>query len=161
MGESDRGEGHPLDFGVLLNLAGVVFIDALHQRLADEGFDGFTVRGGLLLRSLGDDALSLRELADRIGLSSPGALKAIEPMVRAGLVERVKAEDKRVRAVRVTDRGHAALACAAAFHAEFEASLAAQVGSDDAAATRRTLAALVERGSPHLPQTLTPHDNRP
>lgn len=149
------------DFGVLLSLAGVVFVDALHQRLADAGFDDFSVRSGFLLRSLGEESLSLRELAERIGLTSPGALKAIDPMLRAGYLERTRAADRRVRAVRVTERGRAALACAAAFHDDFEASLVDQVGPADAAATRRALEALVRRGSPHLPQTLTPHPRLP
>ena len=136
---------------MLLNLAGVVFVDALHEHLAGAGFDGFTARSGWVLRTLGDEALSLRELADRIGLSSPGALKAIDPMLGAGYLERAETEDRRVRAVRVTERGRAALACATAFHADFEERLADEVGAADVAATRRALSALVERGSPHLP----------
>ncbi|MBU2694617.1 MULTISPECIES: MarR family winged helix-turn-helix transcriptional regulator [Pimelobacter] len=144
------------DFGVLLSLAGVVFVDALHERLGEEGFGDFTVRSGWVLRTLGDEELSLRDLAERMDLSSPGALKAINPMLDAGYLERAGTSDKRVRAVRVTERGRAALACASAFHAEFEASLAAAVGADDAAATRRGLESLVERGSAHLPRALTP-----
>ena len=168
MSEVGSGDGHdtadrsarpedPSDFGVLLSLASVVFVDALHQRLSDAGFDDFTVRSGLVLRTLGDEALSLRELADHIGLSSPGALKAIDPMLKAGYLERAEAADRRVRAVRATARGRAALACAADFHEEFEADLAREVGSADAAATRRGLEALARRGSPHAPQSLAPH----
>jgi DNA-binding MarR family transcriptional regulator len=144
------------DFGVLLSLAGVVFVDALHERLDEAGFEDFTVRSGWVLRTLGDEELSLRDLAERMGLSSPGTLKAIDPMLRAGYVERAETSDRRVRAVRVTDRGRAALACATAFHAEFEASLATAVGTGDAAATRRGLESLVERGSANLPRALTP-----
>lgn len=143
---------------MLLSLAGVVFVDALHERLAGAGFDDFTVRSGWVLRTLGEEELSLRDLADRMGLSSPGTLKAIDPMLRAGYLERARTNDRRVRAVRVTDRGRAALACATAFHAEFEAGLAADAGAADTAATRRTLETLVERGSAHLPSSLLPED---
>ncbi|WP_436701633.1 MarR family winged helix-turn-helix transcriptional regulator [Nocardioides sp. BYT-33-1] len=144
------------DFGVLLSLAGVVFVDALHDRLAEAGFEDFTVRSGWVLRTLGDEELSLRDLAERMGLSSPGTLKAIDPMIRAGYLERAGTSDRRVRAVRVTARGRAALACASAFHAEFEAGLAAAAGAADVAATRRALEALVDRGSAHLPSSLLP-----
>ncbi len=155
-GTTGETEGTPTDFGVLLSLAGVVFVDALHQRLADAGFADFSVRNGWVVRTLGDEALSLRDLAERIGLSSPGALKAIDPMLKAGYLERAEATDRRVRAVRVTARGREALACASAFHAEFEASLGAQIGAVDTAATRRGLEALVQRGAPHLPLTWAP-----
>lgn len=141
---------------MLLNLAGVVFVDALHERLEAEGFAGFTTRSGWVLRTLGEDELSLRDLADRMDLSSPGTLKAIDPMLKGGYLERAGTSDKRVRAVRVTERGRAALACATAFHAEFEAGLAAEVGADVAAATRRGLEALVDRGSRHVPRALLP-----
>lgn len=142
----------PSDFGVLLSLAGVVFVDALHQQMADDGFKDYTVRSGWVLRMLGEESLSLRELAQRMELSSPGTLKAIEPMLQAGYVERAQGADRRVRTVQVTARGRAALLRATAFHAEFEESLAAAVGAADAAATRRGLEALVGRGSPHLPR---------
>ncbi|MBM0126056.1 MarR family winged helix-turn-helix transcriptional regulator [Pimelobacter simplex] len=153
---TEEGNGGRPDFGVLLNLAGAVFVDDLHGRLAESGFEDFTVRSGWVLRALGDEALSLRDLAERMGLSSPGALKAIDPMLRAGYLERAEAADKRVRAVRVTARGRQALACAAAFHAEFEEGLAARVGAADAAATRRSLEALVDRATPEQRHTLLP-----
>lgn len=139
---------------MLLSLASVVFVDALHERLGEQGFAEFSVRSGWVLRTLGDDELSLRELAERMDLSSPGTLKAIDPMLKAGYLERAETSDKRVRAVRATERGRAALACATAFHAEFEASLVAAVGPDDAAATRRGLESLAARGSAHLPRGL-------
>lgn len=145
---------------MLLSLAGVVFVDALHQQMAADGFDSYTVRSGWVLRTLGEESLSLRELAERMGLSSPGTLKAIEPMLQAGYLERAQGPaDRRVRTVQVTERGRAALARAAAFHAEFEESLTAAVGAADAEATRRGLEALVRRGSAHLPDL--PHAARP
>ncbi len=148
------------DLAVLLNLAGVVFRDGRAQHLADAGFPDYTVRHGLVMRTLGDDALSLRELADRLDMSSPGALKVIDPMLTAGYLERVETSDRRIRAVQVTDRGRSARACSAAYHDVFEQDLADKVGADAVATTRAVLRTLAERGSPNMPRSVLPHPDR-
>ena len=78
MGEGMAPVAERQDFGVLVNLAGVVFLDALVAHLHERGFDGFTMRTGWVIRSVGDEPVSLRDLAARMNLSSPGALKAID-----------------------------------------------------------------------------------
>lgn len=143
-----------MDFGLLLNLAGVVFLDDLTDRLRSDGFDGFSSRTGWVIRSIGTEHISLRDLAERLGLSSPGTLKAIDPMVSHGYLERVGAADRRVRAVKVTERGHEALAAARRFHAEFEAQFGESLGADGSALLRTALESLVRRGSRRVPQIL-------
>lgn len=138
------------DFGVLLAVANATFVDRLQHHLRDQGFAGFSTRVGFVLRLLGDDALSLREVADGLEVSSPAALKLVDAMARDGYVERVAAPgDRRVRAIRATARGHAALVTAREFHASFEASLGA-----DAPALRRGLALIADRATPAIPQVL-------
>lgn len=139
---------------MLLNLAGVVFLDDLTDHLHARGFEGFTARTGWVIRSLGDEPCSLRDLADRMGLSSPGALKAIDPMVAHGFLERASTKDRRVRAVAVTEHGRAAIAEARAFHAMFEQQVADMIGEEAAAQTRLAMEALVERGSRSVPAVL-------
>ena len=144
-----------VDFGVLLAVAHGTFFDRQHRHMVDQGHTGFTTRTGFVLRVLGDEALSLRELADRLEMSSPAALKVIDAMVRDGYVERTPApEDRRVRTVRATGRGHAALAAARAFHASVEQELVAAVGPADAAAVRRGLEALAGQATEVIPQEL-------
>jgi DNA-binding MarR family transcriptional regulator len=138
------------DFGVLLAVAHATFVDRLHQHLRELGFSGYTTRTGFVLRVLGDDALSLREVADRLEVSSPAALKLVDAMTREGYVERVPAPgDRRVRAIVTTARGHAALAAARQFHADFERSLGAS-----APALRAGLAVIARQASPAIPRVL-------
>ncbi len=137
---------------MLVNLARVVFLDQLVAHLVQRGFAGFSTRTGWVIRSVGTEPRSLRELAQEMGLSSPGTLKVIEPMIATGYLERLTTTDRRVRAVSVTALGWAAQAAAWEFHAQFEKSLADEVGADVAAATRQGLEALLARGSRHIPK---------
>jgi DNA-binding MarR family transcriptional regulator len=143
------------DFGVLLAVAHGTFFGRLHQHMADAGFTGFSTRTGFVLRVLDGEALSLRELADRLEMSSPAALKVIDAMVRDGFAERTTSpHDRRVRAVRATARGDAALEAAHRFHAAVEQELVEAVGSDDAAAVRRGLEAIAGQATEVIPQVL-------
>lgn len=137
---------------MLLAVAHATFIDRLHSHMAERGYAGFSTRSGFVLRVLEGDALSLREIADRLEVSSPGALKLVDAMERDGLVERVGTpDDRRVRAVRATARGHAALEEARRFHLDFEASL-----GPDAEALRSGLSLIADQASAAIPRVLRP-----
>jgi len=92
------------EFGFLLALASVTFIDELHEAL--KKYPRF--RGpwtGFVLRALDKEAMSLRQLAERLQMSSPGALKIVEPMVRDRYIRRVPdPSDRRVRLVEIAPR---------------------------------------------------------
>jgi DNA-binding MarR family transcriptional regulator len=152
----DTADSSPqADFGVLLAVAHGTFFDRLHRHMADVGFTGFSTRTGFVLRVLDGEALSLRELADRLEMSSPAALKVIDAMVRAGFAERVASPaDRRVRAVRATVHGGAALDAAHRFHAAIEQEVVDAVGAEDAAAVRRGLEAIAGQASEVIPQVL-------
>ncbi len=139
------------DFGVLLAVAHATFTDRLHTHMREQGYAGFSTRVGFVLRILGVEALSLREVADRLEVSSPAALKVVDTMERDGYVERVAAPgDRRVRAIRATAFGHAALAAARAFHAAFEASLGPTAGAE----LRQGLVLIAGQASPAIPRVL-------
>ena len=141
------------DFGVLLALAYVTFVDELDAAMAAAGHPRFTRWFGFVLRAIEHDAPSLRELADRLEMSSPGALKVVDQMVEAGYLERRGSpHDGRVRTIAATDRGHEALAAARRFHAAFESRLADTLGADTARAARSALAAVAAQGSPRVPR---------
>lgn len=143
------------DFGVLLSLAYGTFVDRLHRHMHDEGFEGFTTRMGFVLRILGEEPRSLREVADVLEVSSPAALKLIDAMVADGYVTRVASPgDRRVRAITPTERGYAALAVARQFHADLEQQVATDIGPEDAAALRRGLEAVGRLASTAIPQVL-------
>lgn len=140
---------------MLLAVAYGSFFDRQRRHLEAQGFPGFTSRTGFVLRVLDGRLLSLRELADRLEMSSPAALKVIDAMEREGYVERVgHPDDGRVRAVVPTQRGYAALEAVRAFHAAVERELVEELGAADAAAVRRGLDVLVGQATEVIPQVL-------
>ncbi|MGN0063080.1 MAG: MarR family winged helix-turn-helix transcriptional regulator [Nocardioides sp.] len=154
-GAPDGGVGRA-DFGVLLTMSSAVFVDELARHMGAAGYDGFTARTGWVLRSVGDAQVPLKDLAERMRLSSPGALKAIAPMVEGGYLERVGAYDRRVRAVAATDLGREALEEARVFHAKFEAGLVEGVGAESVEAVRAALELLVARGAREVTGAIAP-----
>jgi DNA-binding MarR family transcriptional regulator len=133
----------PQDFGVLLNLAFVAFKDALDADLASAGFDDIGSSFGYVFRRLSEAPCSLSELAQHLGMSSPGALKVVDDMVAKGYVARsADAGDRRIKPLELTARGRAALGRARAFHAGYEHALADRLGARPVAATRKVLEAM-------------------
>ena len=134
------------DFGILLALAYAAFVDELRQSLADAGFAHLHRSFGYVARALADGSLTLREVADMLGVTSPGALKIVADMEKHGYVERIDdPSDARARRVSLTKKGRAALAAARAFHGRFERQLARDAGTKVADATRAALERMVER----------------
>lgn len=141
----------PLDFGVLMNVAFLAFKDALDADLRSAGFDDIGTSFGYVFRLLAESPCNLSELATRLGMSAPGALKVVEDMVAKGYVSRsADEEDRRVKRLALTDRGHAALGRARDFHAKYERALAQRLGTRQVAAMRTILEAMAashgERG---------------
>jgi DNA-binding MarR family transcriptional regulator len=134
----------PLDFGVLLNVAFGAFKQQLHRHLAQAGFDDVGPSFGYVFRLLLARPAHLREVAGRLGISAPGALKVVDDMVAKGYVERSEhAQDKRIKQLTLTPRGRAAVEAARSFHAQFERELAQRLGASDVAAARRVLEQMV------------------
>jgi DNA-binding MarR family transcriptional regulator len=134
------------DFGILLALAYAAFVDQLRQSLADAGFAHLHRSFGYVARALADGSLTLREVADMLGVTSPGALKIVADMEEHGYVERIDdPSDARARRVSLTEKGRAALAAARAFHRRFERQLARDSGTKVADATRAALERVVLR----------------
>jgi DNA-binding MarR family transcriptional regulator len=66
---------------------------------------------GLFVLDMADHALALTELAPRMGLSVAAAGRAVDGLVRGGLVSRSEdAADRRIKRLALTDDGQAALA---------------------------------------------------
>lgn len=62
------------------------------------------------LAALATDELTVKELAERLGLSLPGASRAVDALVGRGLLHRREdAEDRRMKRLGCTDTGRAAL----------------------------------------------------
>ena len=62
------------------------------------------------LTALARDELTVKELAERLGLSLPGASRAVDALVERGLLHRREdTDDRRMKRVRCTAAGHDAL----------------------------------------------------
>jgi DNA-binding MarR family transcriptional regulator len=145
------------DFGVLLSLAYVTFVRELDVALAAAGYAGFQRWYGYVLRALAAEPVTLRELADRLEVTSPAALKTVRAMEADGYLERQPdPRDGRVRRVALTARGRDALTAARAFHTRFERELAEQAGAVRVRHTRVALAAVVDRGGRDVPRLFRP-----
>ena len=133
-----------VDIGILLGLAYSTFVERLHDEMARAGFDDLGPTYGYVFRVLGERALMLREVAELLGMTPQGALKIVDEMTADGYVERVAdPHDGRVKRVRLSARGTAALATARRFHAAFEAELRAEHGPRRGATLRAVLEELV------------------
>ena len=113
------------DIGILLGLAYGAFVAEMHADLAARGFDDLGRSYGYVFRVLADGDRSLSELAGLLGMTLPGAGKIVDEMVERGYVERhADRSDRRVKRLRLSSRGRAALKAARAFHRRFERRLA-------------------------------------
>ena len=152
----DDAADESIDFGVLLNLAFGVFKAQLHEELERVGFDDIGPAFGYVFRLLSTRPVILRELAQALGMSAPGALKIVNEMIEKGYVERSgHATDARQKLLSLTARGRKAMKAAHRFHQRFEATLAARFGDAEAAAARRVLEGIVEAGRRDPGQPLT------
>jgi DNA-binding MarR family transcriptional regulator len=62
------------------------------------------------LTALATDELTVKDLAERLGLSLPGASRAVDALVERGLLARREdTADRRMKRLRCTDAGHEAL----------------------------------------------------
>jgi len=133
-----------LDFGVLLNVAFGAFKVQLHRYLAEAGFADVGPSFGYVFRLLAARPASLRDVAERLGITAPGAQKLVDDMVAKGYVQRLEhPSDGRVKQLVLTERGQQAVATARRFHAMFEQGLAQRLGAREVAAAREVLEQVV------------------
>jgi DNA-binding MarR family transcriptional regulator len=146
-----------LDFGMLLGFAWAEFVAELHEALAEQGFDDLGTSFGYVFRVLLREERSVKELADLLDITPPGAVKLVDEMEAKGYVRRVAdSGDRRVRRLQLTDRGRAAVVAARAFHGRFEAQLAAATSERTARDARRALQAIADRREPSTGRRLRP-----
>jgi DNA-binding MarR family transcriptional regulator len=124
---------------------------AMRRALEEGGFDdvprnGLYVIGGL---AMGAGEVPLGQLIRELRISKQAAGQLVDTLVTRGYLERaVDPQDRRKLTVTLSERGRAAAAAQAAGREKVDAALMAIVGADDIERARRTLAALVDIGSP-------------
>lgn len=139
------GQDEPADFGILLGLAFGAFASQLRASLAQKGHDNLHRSFGYVARNLAAaGSLTLTELATRLGITTPGALKIVQSMEDAGHIERIAdPDDARAKRLRLTKKGKTALETARTFHAAFESALVIKHGEKKVAALRAILTEIV------------------
>jgi DNA-binding MarR family transcriptional regulator len=132
------------DFGVLLALAYVTFVEELRAELARAGYPDLHPSFGYVARALMEKPLTLRDLAKHLVVTSQGALKIIDEMEASGYVERrPDPDDARAKRLYLTRQGKDALAAARAFHRRFELMLSKRIGAAGVKAGRRMLEEMI------------------
>jgi DNA-binding MarR family transcriptional regulator len=131
------------DFGIVLGLAYVGFVDELHAELAAKGFGDLGRSYGYVFRTLDAGPATATALARGLGITLQGASKLVAEMVERGYVVReADPGDARVKRLRLGPRGEGALAAARAFHRAYERKLIRRIGAERAGVVREVLTAL-------------------
>ena len=89
-------------------------IDELHAELARRGHPDLRPAHGFALQAIGVRGATATEAGRRLGISKQAAGKTIDRLEELGYVQRAgDAQDRRRKLVRITPRGHDALAMSA------------------------------------------------
>ncbi|MFI7611131.1 MarR family winged helix-turn-helix transcriptional regulator [Nonomuraea terrae] len=128
----------------LLTQAKDIAIERLHQRLADEGFDGIRYVHGSVFRFIDAEGSRLTTLAERSGLTKQAIGELVGELEDHGYVERVAdAGDRRAKIIRLTDQGRLAQVTAARILTEIERRWSRHLGGDQVTMLRRALEEVV------------------
>lgn len=119
------------------------FVRQLHADMATHGFDDLGRSDGVVMRLLVQQPRRVSEIAPLLEMSPQGAAQIVEDMERRRyVVRRPDPADARARRVELSERGHAAIAAARAFHKSFETTLARRHGRAEIDAFRSVLASV-------------------
>jgi DNA-binding MarR family transcriptional regulator len=128
----------------LLNEVKDLAVAELHRRLADEGHPDVRPGHGCVFRFVEREGSRLTELSERSGLTKQAVGEVVDDLVELGYVERVPdPRDARAKLIRLTKRGGDGQAAAQRIFADIERRWARQVGQEQMASLRQTLAAIV------------------
>src|SRR6185437_8447935 len=134
------------DMAILLVGAARVVADRLGEAVERAGVDDMRTPFGYVIRVLADRDRTLTELADLLGVSKQAAIKIVDEMEARGFLSRhPDPDDRRVKLLRLTEKGmNVRRAALAASHA-IERELRRDLGDPEVDALRTTLEALLVR----------------
>jgi len=132
-----------LDLGTLALFAGYACMDEVGRRLRRR-HRGLRFSHGFLFQHLVEGARTIGELSEGMKVTQQAVSKVTSELERLGYVERVADPgDARVRRVRLTARGRAAVEGAREGRAALERALARRCGEREIARVRRTLGEVI------------------
>lgn len=133
------------DLAVTVPLAGDAVTAYVLAELDRRGHAGSRTRHGFVFQRLLVSEPTIGELAADLAVTQQAVSQLVAELEGLGQIERVGDPlDRRVRRIRLTERGRAVIEAARDIRRDLERRLEAAVGADDLAAARRTLDAVLE-----------------
>ena len=134
------------NLATLLERADKAMIDRLHAALVAAGFGEIRPSHGAVFEHIGADGARLTQLAERAGISKQMMQYLVDPLERAGYLERVDdPTDGRAKILRITERGWEAVQVAEASLRDTEVEFAGLIGPERLATVRTALEDLVAK----------------
>ena len=133
----------------LLSMAVTVALRQLHEELRREGHGTLRPTHGYALNAVLNGRNTTSQIAPAVGMTKQGAAKLVQTLLEEGYltIADADAEDARVKALALTDRGREAIAASVRIQERIEAEWAALVGPRRMASARRALDEAVRRSS--------------
>jgi DNA-binding MarR family transcriptional regulator len=140
-----KGTNIAPDFAILIVGAARVVADRLGEAVKQAGIVEMRPRYGFVIRALSESDLTLTELAQLLDVSKQAAIKVVDEMEASGFLMRLAdASDRRVKALRLTEKGRAVREAALSRSHTMEEELRHELGND-VDVLRATLARFLER----------------
>jgi DNA-binding MarR family transcriptional regulator len=134
-----------LDLLQLAQLAGLAANHAVRARLEAKGFVGLRDSHGFIVQHLLRGPQSISELAAHLGITQQAVSKSVAELGRNGYVQDVRSDDARVRKLRLSPRGRAAVRAVRAYRRELDTELSADAGETAYAHAKQVLLAALAR----------------
>ena len=131
------------DLSLLLTALTAWSQDQVMHQLAAAGFGDLRVSHGYVFQHLQAGPVTVRELAEKMGVTAQAASKSTGELERLGYVTRTQGADLRVRLIELTKAGHQAILSARLARAGANAELRLRLG-EDAEAFDKALRTLAE-----------------
>jgi DNA-binding MarR family transcriptional regulator len=134
------------DLAILLVGAARVVADRLGGAVERAGVPDMRAPFGYVIRALGEQDRTLTEVAELLAVTKQSAIKVVDEMERRGFLTRAPhPTDRRVKVLRLTEKGLAVRRAALAESRRMERELRHDVGERAVEAMRRALLRLLER----------------
>jgi DNA-binding MarR family transcriptional regulator len=134
-----------IDLLQLALFAGMAANDAVRARLEQKGFARLRDSHGFIFQHLLREPQSIGELAGLLGISQQAVSKSVAELARHGYVSNAPNSDARVRKLRLSARGKAAVQASRTCRRELEADLASRAGSPAFESAKQVLLMALER----------------
>jgi DNA-binding MarR family transcriptional regulator len=137
---------HSPDLAILIVGAARVVADRLGDAVERAGVDDMRTPFGFVIRVLAERDRTLTDLADLLGVSKQAAIKIVDEMETRRFVTRhPDPDDRRVKLLRLTDKGRKVRRTALAASRAMERELRRGIGDPDVDALRAALETLLAR----------------